>query len=387
MSGTRIKAFYFCIFGIQGVLFPYLALWLLSKGPSHAEISILLMMTNLSKLISNPIAGYLADRRFGAFRVMMICSAFSTAFYVLYVIPTPGYIPIFIAIALASFTVPPMFPMADRAAIGLGVSRAFGFGSKRAWGSLGFAAGTGLAACTVGWFGVASLPWLILTLSATGLCVAISLTRLCNRDPKALDKTCPAASGRVKNIVWVLLCSSALLQASNGYLYSTASLEWQSAGLSTSAIAVVWIYGIGVEIAFFILGAKICSRVQPHTLILLAGIMTAIRWTVLGTSPHLTAIFIAQTLQLFTISMNVMATARIVSDYVPDQWKGRAFSTYNVFSGGVFFSFAIAGGTYFRRNLGLSGFLAMAIVALASLGLAAIASRIDNSRQPSSKPH
>ena len=59
--GLNFKVYYFIKFIGQGVLYPFLAMLLISKNVSGTALGLLLMIIPLGKVVLQPLSGYLCD--------------------------------------------------------------------------------------------------------------------------------------------------------------------------------------------------------------------------------------------------------------------------------------------------------------------------------------
>ena len=57
----RFETYFFFKYMGQGVLYPFLVLYLTNRGISGAEMGLLLMLMPLGKVVLSPLVGYLCD--------------------------------------------------------------------------------------------------------------------------------------------------------------------------------------------------------------------------------------------------------------------------------------------------------------------------------------
>lgn len=141
-------------------------------------------------------------------------------------------------------------------------------------------------------------------------------------------------------VFWCIV-ASALIQASNGYLYSYASLYWLDLGLDTRQIGMLWTVGIGAEVVLFMLARHVLARISPIRLIMLSGAMTALRWAGLAWTVDPAAMAMFQVLQAFTLAGNNMAIMAFLAQRVGDQARTTAIALYTMLSAGLFMFLAI----------------------------------------------
>src|SRR4029077_15647136 len=133
----RLAAFYAAFFGFSGIIMPFFPAWLQAKGLDSRATGIALAVPMFIRLISVPSVARLADRR-SALRGALIASAFGSAAAYVVVSQANGFVPILLAVALASLATAPTMPLLDAYALKGLALRGRAYGSVRLWGSVAF---------------------------------------------------------------------------------------------------------------------------------------------------------------------------------------------------------------------------------------------------------
>ncbi|MCP6151535.1 MFS transporter, partial [Klebsiella pneumoniae] len=72
------------------------------------------------------------------------------------------------------------------------------------------------------------------------------------------------------------IIGAALIQSSHATLYAFASVHWAEAGLSLTAIGLLWAIGVIAEILLFRSGTRIVRRFGPLALLACGGVAAAL---------------------------------------------------------------------------------------------------------------
>src|SRR3546814_10410342 len=80
--------------------------------------------------------------------------------------------------------------------------------------------------------------------------------------------------------VLIFLVASALIQSSHAAYYGFSSLYWRASGIGETAIALLWAEGVVAEILFFALSRRFAGMLHPGTLLVGAGLLGTLRWSV-----------------------------------------------------------------------------------------------------------
>ena len=108
----RLAAFYAAFFGFSGIIMPFFPAWLQAKGLDSRATGIVLAVPMFLRLISVPAVARLADRR-SALRGALIASAFGSAAAYVVLSQANEFVPILLAVALASLATAPTMPLLD----------------------------------------------------------------------------------------------------------------------------------------------------------------------------------------------------------------------------------------------------------------------------------
>lgn len=395
-AGLSLCVFYFLFYGFYGVTIPYLPVWLASRGLEPAFVGVVIAAAFLPKVISAPVFAHAADV-WGRHRLLIQLLLFATLFSLalFFYAQTRAW---FFSLTMAvNFFAPAILPLMDRAA--LAHRRTDGtsiYTTIRLCGSLGFAVFTLVCGLLIDVAGAEGVIWLGAALTSACMVLARVLpidepgavrstrtppasARVAALTPTQMPATASApattpatatasakatasASARVAAstpthltprhrapllqilsdapVFWCIV-AAALIQASNGYLYSYASLYWLGLGLDTRQIGLLWTVGIAAEILLFLLARRVLARIAPVRLIALSAAMTTLRWAALAWFADLASMAMFQVLQAFTLAGNNMAIMAFLAQRAGDQVRTTAIALYTTLSAGLFMFLAI----------------------------------------------
>ncbi|MGL6008851.1 MAG: MFS transporter, partial [Culicoidibacterales bacterium] len=106
------RIFYVLFFFSASMIFSQTSVFLQSKDLSGTEIGIILASISFAAMISQPIIGVIADR-FKNRRLILQILFFASAFFVLFLPQTSGFLPLLVLVFTFSFFLEPTFTLAD----------------------------------------------------------------------------------------------------------------------------------------------------------------------------------------------------------------------------------------------------------------------------------
>ena len=403
-----LRAFYFLFYGLQGISIPFLPLWFASRGLDTDLIGLIVATAFLPKILSAPLLAHVADVT-GRLKVLIAAPLATTALLFASYPWLDAPLWVFWATLGINMLFPAVQPVLDRIALSHGINGRPVYTSVRVWGSIGFAATT-LAG---GYVIRATDPLAIVIMSALltltcAICVralpgmgvapprpgqdmpAAAAVRKAAED-SAQAPAQPALSRRTRwpmlqvlrdNAAVLAILAASLTQASNGFLYSYASLFWTDRGLSTSDIGLLWTVGVTAEVVFFYFAARIVPRVGAERLIWISALLTAVRWLGLAFCTSLAPLLAFQLLQAFTLAGNNSAVMSYIARRVPPGCQTSAIALYAMLSGGVLMFFSVNAARLVYPQVSWGGFGMMALFALCAVPLVLWAARLGRAAPP-----
>ncbi len=366
-TAVRLSAFYAATFLVIGVHMPFWPVWLQAQGLGAAEIGIVLAVSVGAKVLGNPIAAHIADRRGERRRPMIVHALLAALSFALFA-AVQGFWPV-LAVSLLFFLLwPPLLPLSESLTM-LAVRRdGLDYGRIRLWGSIAFI----LGAVGAGQVLARASPAIVfpLVLAALGgVCVAAFL----------LPDLRPAVARPARtSILYVLrgrgfavfLAAAAAVQASHAVYYGFATLHWRAAGYDDTLIGGLWALGVIAEILLFAAGDRMVRLAGPAWLIGIGGLAGGLRWAVTGSTTELWALVLVQTLHALSFGAVHLGAIHFIARAVPPELSATAQSLYSsvVMGLGLGLMLFAAGPLY--AAVGAQAFHAMALSAMLGAALA-----------------
>jgi PPP family 3-phenylpropionic acid transporter len=164
-----------------------------------------------------------------------------------------------------------------------------------------------------------------------------------------------------------------LVQATHGFYYGFSSIAWVAQGIDATTTGLLWATSVVVEIAFmwWIEPWRRRRGIGPWLILMLGGIAAVVRWTALAFLPPLWLLWPLQGLHALTFAATYLAGVQIIERLAPPGEHTAAQTLSSVLAAGVLIGLAtLAAGPLYDR-VGVKGYLAMTVMALAGLALAA----------------
>ncbi len=382
--GARIALSYSTVFFHLGIYLPYFPLWLKARGLTPTQISIVLSLPLIVRVISSGQITGVADRasdRANVAIVLYVMSALAATAYLF----VDGFWPIFAVMALYAVVFNPIVPVLD--SLTLSGVRRFGvdYGQIRLWGSLVFViANLGGGAVLAGYDAETVLRVLV-----ASLFVGAVLSPLLPRIGRPKNATTP--TGLAEATTWRLLANrrfllvmlaGGILQASHALIYGFGSIYWESLGYSGGVIGALWAVGVAAEIFLFQFSRAIFRRVGPLALIAIGGMGAILRWSLMPLAPPLAGFFALQCLHGLSFGAVHLGMMQFLADSVPEDRMGAAQGASFVL-GGLVMAIAVFSSGPIYAAFGAGGFLIMTAASVVALALLFLGSRVQPHRRGS----
>ena len=332
----RIAGFYFFYYAFIGMFSPYWSLYLQSIHFNAIEISILLSIQPVMRMLAPGLWGWLADRTGKRLLVVQIAATLSALFY-LGVFITTSFWGMFLVLMLMAFFWSASMPLVEATTLTyLGKNTAH-YGRIRSWGSIGFI----LAVVGLGFaFDYIAIAWLLWA----GLVCEVGILIFSRQIPKTEVLAHHTDSQPIRQIVLqprvlALFGACFLMAVAHGPYYTFFSIYLVEHGYAKSVVGGLWALGVICEIGvFFIMPALV--RRFGFTRILLVSLSAAVlRFLLIGWAVDVVVLLLfAQVLHALTFGANHAASVGLVHEFFQGrhQSKGQAlFGSITYGAGGM----------------------------------------------------
>ncbi len=372
LAALRLALFFGAYFVVIGVILPFWPTWLESRGLTAQQIGLLLALGSWGKLVGNPIFTWVADRIGDSKLPLILITAASLVFYILFAF-AEGFWPLFIVTMLSALCLTSIIPLGDGLAMSLVARYGLHYGRIRLWGSVSFiAAGTG-----AGWLLTGRDVDLVLLLVVASVGVTL-VTCMALPDVGGAPSQRPG-SGWLSLLAdrrfVVFLLASGLVQSSHAVLYGFATLHWLAAGHGKDTIGLLWAIGVVAEVVLFAAAGGVVGRLGPVRLLVLAGVAGIVRWSIAAVSTDLLVLGLIQLLHGMTFGATHLAAMYYLMREVPAGLAATAQGLYGAVAWGAAFGLAMLAAGALYAAYGGGAFFVMAGMCLAGTIFALILTR------------
>lgn len=326
---------------VGGAYVPFFGAWLAWRGLSATDISTVLAIGMLLRVVAAPLSGLIADARNDRRGVMLTLNVVVLVAYASFNWPS-GFYGVAVATIIGSIGLGATSPLLESVSVRLSERFGFDYGRVRLWASSIYVGGNVLSGIAVSIFGLWIIaPWLTFALIAN-VAASYMLPKPRTDTPRSdFSVRLRAIFAEARELLampvfLIFLCAAGLAQGSHAFLYGYAGLHWRALGYSGALIGVLVPIGILVEIALFSVSLRVFRLMGAPLLLIFGGLGCLFRWTILGFDPPLAFVFLAQSLHGFSFAMSHLGAMYFILKAVPPRLSATAQSLYAVASSGVF---------------------------------------------------
>lgn len=333
------RVYYFAFMGGWGFILPFMNLFYVSLGFSGKQIGIISSISAIVGMVASPLWVSEVKRRPQARYILQAALVFGALGY--YVIGSQKYFPfILIIVFLHSLAASGIMPLSDSMAVTVAQESGNGYGSVRAWASLGWIASLLSSGWLVarfgyiaGFIGVCSM-WLIAS------CVMFFIDPRYFSSQQVSDQ--PKPNVRVAlAYVWQdkVLLGFAIALISIGFLNSGV-LQFENVflaelGASKQVISVAGILSAVVELPFMLFSDRIVRRVGPHQLMLIALSITMFQRIAVFALPFIPTIMIVRFIGGVAFSFYTISFIGLISSRTQSMQTGTVLALFSVTIAGL----------------------------------------------------
>jgi len=333
------RLYYFTFMGGWGFILPFANLFYISLGFSGKQIGFIASTSAIVGMIASPIWVSTVKRHPLAQRILQAAIVLGAIGYYLIGRQT-SFLPIIFVIFLHSLAASGVMPLSDSMAVTVSKESGLGYGSVRAWASLGWIISVLSSGQLIGRFGYiagfigVSLMWLCASIMVFFIRPHHFKNVQTQDQPKPglrvafqrvfQDRT---LLGFAIALVFIGFLNSGVLQFENVFL---AQL-----GASKQLISVAGILSAVVELPFMIYADRFAHRLGAHRLLLIALIMTFFQRLTVVLLPFIPAIMIVRFIGGVGFSFYTIAFIGLISSRTQPSETGTVLALYAVTIAGL----------------------------------------------------
>jgi PPP family 3-phenylpropionic acid transporter len=363
---------YVALYAAFGVASPFWPKFFETRGLAPQQIGVILAAAMSIRLISGPLLGTLADS-LGSLRLVLASCACVSASAALALISAETFWPLFFVALLQAAALAPTTSIADALAVNVARPK-IGYGWLRGSASAAFVVGTLSAGQLISGADLSAVIWMnaAFLIAAAGSATILP-PRAAARSPSQRWLSFPME--RVKALLRmsrfrIVILVSALVYGSHAVHDAFAVILWSDAGISNSAISLLWSEAVVAEVfVFFFLGPALLDRFGPRGAAALAAAAGAIRWSVAGVTTSVLLLSLVQPFHGLTFALIHLASMRVMATVVEARVAATAQSLYAFSSGSVTAALTFFSGMLYASQ-GRAAFFLMAALCVIALPIA-----------------
>ncbi len=366
LYAIRAAAFSASMYFANGIYMPFFPIWLASKSLGPSEISVILALPLVIRILLMPALVGLADR-FPSLRAAGALYAFVAAGLFLVPLFVSGFWAILVFTGAALMFWSALGPFTEAVILNGVRQHGIDYARVRLWGSAGFMSGSLAAAAAAQYFaGNAVLVVLICAYATAGLMALIS-PRV-PAPPVTAEKFGLRKAFADPTLRRALIAGTLALGA-HGVFYSFGTLYWQANGFSSTLIGALWAYSVAVEVTLFGVAKRLLPMWGARRFILAGCVAGLVRWTIFPFATAPLAAFALQTLHGATFGMTHLGIMMTIGAVATPGHTARLQAAYQFCHSSMIAIATAAGGPLFRLSPTVA-FLAAASVTVPAAYLA-----------------
>ncbi|MFA7269013.1 MAG: MFS transporter [Sterolibacterium sp.] len=329
----RLAAWYFCYFAFVGIFSPYFGLYLLGLGHSAWDISVLLSLMQVMRLLAPNLWGWLADRCGRTTSIVRASAALSLLSFGIFWCAS-SFAGLFLGMALLAFFWSAGLPLVEALTLVHLRQQAGRYGSIRLWGSIGFIVAVMGGGALLDVLPLSSVLWLSTAMLAGILVSGLALPEAASARQEGA--VAPIVVTLRQPQVVTLMLSCCLMSAAHGPLYVFYSIHLVEHGYGKTLVGELWSLGVVAEILVFLFMPRLLRRFSLRNILLASFVCAVVRFLLIGWGVESLAIMLfAQLLHGATFGAYHAAAMAALNRWFHDRQQARAQAFYGSVSFGA----------------------------------------------------
>jgi len=325
--------FLFFYYAHAGTWATYAPLFFAGQGMAVAQVSVLMSMIQVLRIIGPNVWGFVADhseRRVLVLRAAGVAAltAFSGFFF------GHSFTQFLLAMIVLNLFTSAQAPICEALMLSEMKGDLTYYGRIRLWGSIGFIVSVMLAAYALDYWGIMALPWVAGGLLVCVLAAALHLKEV----PRAAHKAAPPPLFSLlrKREVIAFFVSTALMVSAHTSLYTFYSLYLERNGYSKAVIGAMWSLGVAAEVILFYFQAPLFRRWGHKKMMYLALAIGVLRFALIGIGAHMLPLLVlAQLMHAATFALHHSSSVATLQRWFSGPLQARGQALYMSLSYGI----------------------------------------------------
>ena len=334
-SQISFAIFFFFYYGYLGIVSPFLSLYFDHLGFTAIQISLLMSMLQITRILGPMFWGWLSDHRQDRIGIMR-----KTAVASLFIFTGIFFFQSFTALMMWMFVLnlisSSLTPLGEAATVhALQKTNTFEsrYGKLRLWGSIGFMVAVFLGGFWFESFGIKTLPAI-----GFGVLAFVTFTTWKLWEPpmekKKLEKGQLRLILKKPEVIWFFSSTFWMIFAHSS-LYVFYSLYLQKLGYGKQVIGLFWMVGVAAEVIYFYFQKQVYQVLSPNKIIGFTFVLGVIRFLVIAYIPDFWPLLIVQLFHAGTFAAHHSASIRVMQQWFHGQTQSRGQALYTTVSYGL----------------------------------------------------
>lgn len=333
MPYWRLSGFYWVYFASLGIVVPYWSLYLNSLGFDAKSIGELMAILMATKIVAPYLWSWIADHTGHCMKIIRIASVCSLVTFV-GVFFNSSFWWLVVVMLLFSFFWNATLPQFEANTMNYLGENTHKYSVVRLWGSLGFVFSVIIIGTMLDEYGYQLVPISVFIIYV----LIVIFSFLVNDAP---CKSTHIEHGSILKVlkqphVIALLLVCFLMQMSHGPYYTFYSIYLKQFDYSSTTLGWLWALGVIAEIILFMFMHKLMPKYGPRLLLIVALILTTIRWLLIGSYvDNLLMVIFAQCLHAASFGLYHAVAIELFHQNFKGKLQGRGQALYSAISFGA----------------------------------------------------
>lgn len=372
---ARLSLFYFMYFAMLGAYAPYFGLYLKQMQFSPTQISALLALAPVVRIVFPALWAWMADHHHIA-RQLVRVTAVGATLCSLGVLFAHSFGALFVTLLLVNIFWCATLPLVEASTFGHLKGRLGDYGRIRVWGSLSFIGAVAALGPLLDRFGMPSLPWVILVSFAAMTASAWLMPADQARVPHAEHEPLGRILRRPEVIVLFGACF--LMSLAHGPYNAFYSIYLVEQGYTKTEVGLLWALSVVAEVLVFLWMPDILRRFSIPAVIAFSLACAVVRFVVIGWAVDSPVVIgLAQLLHAATFGAHHAAALAAIHHFFKGRYQARGQALYSALGFGAGGALGMFGSGWLWTHLGPAlTFTAASAAALVAFFLTAFWLRI-----------
>ncbi|MGZ4133771.1 MAG: MFS transporter [Tumebacillaceae bacterium] len=342
-----LSSIYFFFFIAFGALYTLVPLYLQGQGMSATQIGTIATSGTLMTVVFQPIWGMICDR-FQKQRVVLMITLFGGASIAVFYPMAQTFVFCLILFASMAMFHSSGIPIIDSTSLSYVQKHGGDYGSLRLWGSIGFAFASWVAGRVSGATGLQVIFWIYAGAMLAVVLLTRGLPQESNRMAFNLTNGLKTLFRMPRFIAFLIgtFLIFGTIQANNSYY----SMFYVQIGGTVAGVGLSFLIAAGSEAPVMRFAGKVVSRIGLINCLMLAGLISSVRWLFYGFAPTPGLVIGLIFVQGLSVGLYLPAAAQYVREIAPKEIQVTALGIYSAMGNGLgSMAWTMAGGILLDR--------------------------------------